>query len=102
MNNNRYFYAPALFSSVAKLFVLTEDGRLFTSNQDRISKIFLLESDIDFLKFQAWDINVENSPLLLEVTRQVVENFIGSDYPDWWSTLLENEELSMHYIAEAG
>lgn len=101
MSEARYFYAPALFASNAKLFILTMDGRLYTSSQDNLSKVYLLESEINFKKFQAWDINVESSPLLLEVTFQVMESFIGKDYPGWWNALLENNSIPEFTMAQA-
>lgn len=60
----------------------------------------MLESGINFDQFQAWDIHVENSPLLLEVTQQVAEAFVGKDDPNWWDSLIHNESM-VGYLPQA-
>tara|TARA_R110002050_G_C8944901_1_gene512904 strand:- start:1566 stop:1868 length:303 start_codon:yes stop_codon:yes gene_type:complete len=66
----RYFYAPAIFSIIPKIYVLTEDLALYTEVRDcALVTIENLEAD-SFSNFVPSQHETEEYPILLEIEQK--------------------------------
>jgi hypothetical protein len=64
----RFFYAPQIFSTWPKLFILTEDGKLYTEYLYRFNLI-KLEQQVDFVNFNSDAFKFEGYQPLQEITQ---------------------------------
>lgn len=63
----RFFYAPQIFSTWPKLFILTEDGKLYTEFLNRF-KLIKSEQEVDFVNFNSDAFKFEGYQPLQEIT----------------------------------
>ena len=63
----RFFYAPQTFSTWPKLFILTEDGKLYTEYLNRFNLI-KSEQQVDFVNFNSDAFKFEGYQPLQEIT----------------------------------
>jgi len=64
----RFFYAPQIFSTWPKLFILTEDGKLYTEYLYRFNLI-KSEQQVDFVSFNSDKFKFEGYQTLQEITQ---------------------------------
>lgn len=64
----RFFYAPQIFSTWPKLFILTEDGKLYTEYLYRFNLI-KSEQQVDFVNFNSEQFKFEGYQTLQEITQ---------------------------------
>jgi hypothetical protein len=64
----RFFYAPQIFSTWPKLFILTEDGKLYTEYLYRF-KLIKSEQQVDFVNFNSDAFKFEGYQPLQEITQ---------------------------------
>lgn len=63
----RFFYAPQIFSTWPKLFILTEEGKLYTEFLNRF-KLIKSEQEVDFVNFNSDAFKFEGYQPLQEIT----------------------------------
>ena len=64
----RFFYAPQIFSTWPKLFILTEDGKLYTEYLYRFNLI-KSEQQVDFVNFNSDKFKFEGYQTMQEITQ---------------------------------
>ena len=85
----RFFYAPAVYSTWSKLFVLTEDGKFYSEYLDYMRKT-KVEKQFDFETFKASDYVWGGYQYMTEITQEEAEGKVLRCQSNWIDNYLKS------------
>ncbi|MGB1003581.1 MAG: hypothetical protein ACPGVC_05090 [Salibacteraceae bacterium] len=81
--NVRYFYAPAIFSSDPKLYVLTDDNVLYSETRN-LSVIQVERTEVkNFKDFDPSNHQTEDHPILIEISSVEAKDITLNTQANW-------------------
>ena len=89
----RYFYAPAIFSVIPKIFILTEDLKLYSETREHGLVTVDNQQAVQFEKFNPSLHETEEYPILLEITQtEAIETSLNSQI-NWVNRYIEEKRI---------
>jgi hypothetical protein len=89
----RYFYAPAIFSSAPKLFVLTPDCILYSESR-HLSMIQIERSEVSsFTGFKPGKFETEDHPVLVEISSEEIKEISVTPEANWINRYLLEKKI---------
>lgn len=97
----KYYYSPAIFSNQPKLFVLTDDGILYSESRD-YALIQIDRCKVDsFLDFNPKNHETEEYPILLEIDEMEATKISEDLRPNWVRRYLLEKKVFSKRVMQA-
>ena len=90
----RFFYAPPIFNTYPKLYVLTSDGEFYSEVRTK-GRITMEIEHTDYETFDESRFASDDYPLLLEIDYKEASTMPLKDHPNWINGYLERKNIAI-------
>lgn len=99
--NARYFYAPAIFSVVPKIYVLTEDLNFYTEVRDRSLVNIETQTIESFAQFNPTTQETEDYPIILEINQKEALETSLNMQSNWVRRYIQEKRIGLPRAKQA-